>query len=186
MTHLGKYLRMNVQGELVITDSADGPEVTLADYHRAKEDERLGRWRWSEYPNYVVYPSTNDSRPESRAGRGVTVLSELPPRCYTVWEERVGGFNHQRADRVTQDMAHRAAAAYFHAHPGPKPWWSAECGQGWALEIEGERDDILWVVQRRDNIPVFRRAGEYAGVAEYDLAAPEIKSGRIIWPEVAS
>ncbi|MEW1705928.1 hypothetical protein AB0230_01695 [Microbacterium sp. NPDC089190] len=177
--HIDKYLRMNVQGELFIIDSADGTEVSLVDHYRSKDDERLGRWRWPEYPGYVVYPHTVDLRPSSARGRGVTVLDEALPRLYTVWEGRAEEFAHLRKDSGNQMMARHAAEAYFEAHPAPKPaWHDAKPGEVWELSFLPDTLDTAAYVAGD-----WLFVGQGHGVPKVDS---RIESARRIWPELAS
>lgn len=181
MTHLDKYLRMNVQGEMVIFDASDNTEVPLEDFHRAKGDIRLGRWRSPKYPGYVVYPDTADPRPSSARGRGVTVLDEKLPRLYTVWEERTEEFAHLRKESGNQIMARRAAEAYFEAHPAPKPaWHGAKSNEIWALTLRGaDGPEQAYVATSY----AFMRDGSALPIKFDD---DRIISARRIWPEVAS
>lgn len=74
------------------------------EFFRAEEDERLGRWRWPENPNYVVYPYTDDL---------VRVLNETSPGA------DAPAFS--RSEETTSWMSSLAARAYFDAHPEPNP-----------------------------------------------------------------
>ena len=81
----------------------------LREFFQAESDERAGRWRWAERPDYVVY-DTGD-RIE------VVVLDESTGCMENVWrgKERPGSYMHD------------AARAYFEAHPEPKDYvivWS--------------------------------------------------------------
>lgn len=85
----------------------------------AERDEQLGRWRWPENPDYVVYRWVAD--PPRRNVRGVTVLSEAIPRGYTVWEDNVDVIYGTSVNEEARKAARDAARAYFDAHPEPKP-----------------------------------------------------------------
>ena len=81
----------------------------LREFFQAESDERAGRWRWAEHPEYVVY-DTGD-RIE------VVVLDESTGCMENVWrgKERPGNYMHD------------AARAYFDAHPEPEEYvivWS--------------------------------------------------------------
>ena len=81
----------------------------LREFFQAEADERAGRWRWVEHPDYVVY-DTGD-RIE------VVVLDESTGYMENVWrgKERPGSYMHD------------AARAYFEAHPDPEEYvivWS--------------------------------------------------------------
>jgi hypothetical protein len=154
------------------------PEVAaLREFFRAEEDERLGRWRWPENPDYVVYSGFDDSdRDAARVlhepslGKVIVARGEVARRR-GVWDEE-----------VTNPHWH-AARAYFDAHPEPKPWHDAKCGESWHLEpfsvvytvMDGTRPGKprgLW----------FTRANVYGAVENVDLDDYRIISARRIWP----
>jgi hypothetical protein len=99
------------------TDSSE--LKALREFFRAEEDERLGRWRDARYPDFAVYPQPVD--PSRGAVRGVTILSERIPRIYTAWEDNLRTFYGDSEDEETRRTARDVAAAYFDAHPEPKP-----------------------------------------------------------------
>lgn len=123
-------------------DAADGdvsaawmaPRVVdaLREFFRAEEDERLGRWRWPENPDYVVY---HWGQPLTA---GVVVTSEsaaVPSRVL-----------HRDADPENRTPEYRAARAYFDAHPEPKPWHDAKPKEVWEFRTADDRQYALgWV-----------------------------------------
>jgi hypothetical protein len=132
---------------------------TLREFFRAEEDERLGRWRWPEHPEYVVYPK----------GDGIVLaVSESSGRS----AEAVRTQAHH-----TQTGLYQAARAYFDAHPEPKPaWHNARDGETWALTVNGS--ESAWAF----------RLHEWERVSDSLLlrGAPDSKAitaGRRIWPE---
>lgn len=74
----------------------------LREFFQAESDERAGRWRWAERPDYVVYDTGDHAE--------VVVLDESTGCMENVWrgKERPGTYMHD------------AARAYFEAHPEPK------------------------------------------------------------------
>ncbi|QPE05285.1 hypothetical protein IT882_04230 [Microbacterium schleiferi] len=78
--------------------------VALREFFRAEEDERLGRWRWPENPEYVVYRADDDAR----------VLHEPSGQVWVITRRAVNGATYGGI----QDW-HRAARAFFDAHPDP-------------------------------------------------------------------
>ena len=90
---------------------------------QVKRDAELGRWRWPENPDYVVYPERVDV---------VRVLKEC-----------VGGLAIINRDLVTvlpEPVGHifyDAARAYFDAHPlpEPRPGEDAKEGDVWVLTV---------------------------------------------------
>ncbi|MDR7189743.1 hypothetical protein J2Y46_002569 [Microbacterium sp. BE35] len=92
--------------------STHGP--ALAEYFRAKEDERLGRWRWPENPEYVVYPAPRDGTKQADFD------------AFVVDEALGASGEYVRADDdgnsiVLASPLTLAARAYFAAHPVRKP-----------------------------------------------------------------
>ena len=115
------------------TASPEGIEA-LREFFRAEEDKRLGRWRWAENPEYVVYPGPGEMRE-------ALVISEVHG-CWGSWSEteaiREGGY----------DTLAAAAVAYFDAHPNPKPWHDAKDGETWVLTVNGVEG--AWAFRNRE------------------------------------
>lgn len=82
----------------------DGDASILREFFRAEEDERLGRWRWPENPEYVVYRADDDAR----------VLHEPSGQVWVITRRAVNGATYGGI----QDW-HRAARVFFDAHPDP-------------------------------------------------------------------
>lgn len=97
-------------------------EEALREFFQHERDEELGRWRWPENPDYVVYPKANSTTGK----RMVRVISET----YGYGRDHCEG-DHEQSDY------RQAAAAYFAAHPESKPWHDAEDGSVWRL-VQGE------------------------------------------------
>ena len=100
---------VNVYRGIMSTPIYPDEMQALREFFQAESDERAGRWRWVEHPDYVVY-DTGD-RIE------VVVLDESTGCMENVWrgKERPGSYMHD------------AARAYFEAHPEPKGYviiWS--------------------------------------------------------------
>lgn len=126
-------VRVNVDGERVDVvapvgadpfEPVEGAVTALREFFQHERDQELGRWRWPEYPEYVVYPSAFDENE-------VVVLSEEGAATEHVWrgQERPGSYLHD------------AARAYFAAHPEPKPLPS-EPHTAW---VDKYGTDIWWV-----------------------------------------
>jgi len=156
------------------TASEDGM-TALREFFRAEEDERLGRWRWSENPDYVVYRWAAD--PPRRNVRGVTVLSETIPRGYTVWEDNVDTLYGTSVNEEARKAARDAARAYFDAHPEKRPWHDAKAGEVWAVTVDGR--EFAAKVNTDSGFPRFI-------ALDHDLTyGPRagFTAGRRIWPE---
>lgn len=142
----------------------DPDVIALREFFQAEADERLGRWRWPENPDYVVYPRPNH----------VAVVHEQSGNALQATREQ--------AD-INTGLC-RAARAYFDAHPEPKPWHDAEPGEGWLLTIDGRE---CAAVALADPNGVF--GGLKFETAEHGLfgrLAPAITDGRRFWPEVSA
>lgn len=94
-------------------DSIDDFDASaLREFFQHERDEELGRWRWPENPEYVVYPH------EDGGGR--------------VWNERSceGGY---RNGLYAHDPEGQAVKAYRESQPA-KPWHQAIPGQAWVVD----------------------------------------------------
>lgn len=96
----------------------------LREFFQLDRDEELGRWRWPEHPEFVVYPKEPSvTEPEP----GVRVVNEMSGRSKDIIAAVVG-----YCPSVTS-MNGEAAKAYFAAHPEPKPWHDAKEGEVWIV-----------------------------------------------------
>lgn len=148
------------------TDATASPWGTeaLREFFRAEDDERLGRWRWPENPDYVVY---HWSRPHSA---GVVVLSEtqaVPSRVLYVG-----------CDPDNPTPEYRAARAYFDAHPEPKPWWDADVDEAWELTVNGDTGPFITKLMPAGTIHFVAGNG-----TELIVESSDITAGRRIYPE---
>lgn len=130
----------------------------LREFFQANRDEELGRWRWPENPDYVVYARRDDT---------VLVLFELHGE---------GGVLYRRGDSV-HDFEGEAARAYFAAHPEPKPWHDAQDGEVWLIDCAGTP---------KGGEPFIVHLGKFKSPTTTSLVAkndPTITAARRIWPE---
>ena len=140
----------------------------LREFFQHERDQELGRWRWPENPEYVVYKAPAGER--LRDARHVTVSNESNGEAALLFEVASGGVSGGSS------WAREAARAYFAAHPEPKPWHDAEDGEVWALTGAGgleqpwRRVNGKWLSFTR---------GEIVYSAEHAI------DGRRIWPEVS-
>lgn len=154
----------------------------LAEFFRAEEDERLGRWRWPENPDYVVY-----LRPDGQ----VMVLVESSGQTVYRYRGEADELRDMRS-RDGKDImpATRAAEAYFDAHPEPepepKPWHDAKHQEVWVLETDSQEGSPYYVV-REDGLFDFYTVYDGGGEPDHLTPAdPRITAGRRIWPEVTA
>lgn len=136
----------------------------LREFFRAEEDERLGRWRWPENPDYVVYPKEDGLFEVLRESTGLVLTSTVS------------------GNAPFKDEHAQAARAFLAAHPEPKPWHDAKPGEVWALKFGVSDEEVL--VQAKDAF--FVNLGVDRWFDTTGRRAPEITAGRRIWPEDAS
>lgn len=178
----GIKLRQSINGGLNIENATEGwtticgidVVTALREFFQKENDDRFDRWRWPANPEYVVYAWTADP---ARTARGVTVLSESIPHGYTVWEDNIDTLYGTSENEEARALARKAARAWFDAHPEPKPWHDAECGEVWRLTIDG-----VEYAATREYGPGFRLSNSN----EIFPRDERITAGRRIWPEVAS
>ena len=104
----------------------------LREFFQAEGDERAGRWRYPDEPQYVVYYDQMRDR--------VTVFNE------NLMDED-GGCGISRGNTLDYPSVQHIAQAYFAAHPEPKPdWESRRVGEAWVLTIGG-RERVFTVDQ---------------------------------------
>jgi hypothetical protein len=140
------------------------------EFARAEGDERLGRWRWPENPDYVVYPDVD--------GYGVhNVVSESDGVSLMATRKGIHAHKDTHAD---------AARAYFAAHPEPKPWHNAKPGEVWVVTIDGHARPHYVQDNRGDTV------GGVAFVAinpthgqpgHVGINAPAVTDARRVYPE---
>lgn len=161
----GKFTSSNgqdvqaVAGDLMVGDPAlsltpIGVEA-MREYFQYEQDQKLGRWRWPEDPNYVVYAD----------GREASVFSEVTA-SWGQWAEA------EAKVEADFDLLARAARAYFYAHPEPKPWQTAKPGEVWVF------NDVLVALKQNNYWEVRDQNGGNAIVG-----GDSIKNARRIWPE---
>lgn len=154
------YLR-----ESVVSDA-------LREFFRAERDEELGRWRWNENPQYVVYADSEST---------VIVVDETTGAAnqYARWEaELIHGGVHPLA----------AAQAFFAAHPEPKPWNRAKEGELWLLRPADAQNMELPYIAVDDTDGQVSMGPRFFRVPEPKSFLPgrfpnEFVEGRRIWPE---
>jgi len=140
-------------------------DVALAEFYQARRDERLGRWRWPENPQWVVY------RDEIA---DVLVLNEASG-------EEAGRFTPDTVENFPRAEGADAARAYFDAHPEPKPWHDAKPGEGWVIDIGlAKYPNLQAVVVSNEGKFLFRDGHSLALDHDY------IQSGHRFHPEVSS
>lgn len=139
----------------------------LKEWAASERDQELGRWRWPENPDYVVYKAPAGERvPDARH---VTVSNESNGEAAWLFEVGSGGVSG--GDSWARD----AARAYFAAHPEPKPWHDAKPGEAWVITYGGDEHAVI-----SDGSYFLWEAG-----SEQPIDDSRITDGRRIYPEVA-
>ncbi|MEO2134648.1 hypothetical protein [Microbacterium sp.] len=159
---------------LIITEQSDGVVIErlgmsglhrlygfevagLREFFQKENDDRLGRWRWSENPDYVVY---------LRVNAGIRVVSESSGDSLRANREAASKW------KAGEPTFYGAARAYFDAHPEPKPaWHDAKPGE-------------VWVVKFRTG-PTFDEQALVVPESGWDHNLLVVDARRI-WPEVVS
>ncbi|WP_454113584.1 hypothetical protein [Microbacterium maritypicum] len=141
--------------------TADSPVArALRELWQRERDEELGRWRWPENPDYVVY--SNDPVARLRVVRESDGFVAL-------------------LDEATDDAGYsfqEAARAYFEAHPERKAWDDANPGEVWVVKEHGQPERAYMV----DDTQFYDSSRDYA--LNFDDSV--ITDARRIWPEDAS
>lgn len=137
-----------------------GDVATLREFFQHERDKELGRWRWPDNPDYVVYPD----------GTSRTVVKESDGRTMIV------SIHDRKVMTTYLDSYVGAAKAYDAAHPEPKPWHDAKPGEVWNVTPAGGKPSNAWVLD----------SGAFMYENEGWNKAKDLVAGHRIWPEVPS
>lgn len=166
----GRKVQIRDNGTVTF-DHANGylsPETAMdaEEFFQHQRDLERGWWRWPENPTCVV----KEGEPND-FGRGRTV--------YVFDEQSFDRFHFNERVREADGgttIAHRAARAYFEAHPDRKPWHDAKPEEVWVLtHVKGEVG--AFVVDGHRFV---------SGSWSFPIDGESITEGRCIWPEDAS
>jgi hypothetical protein len=135
-------------------------EVTqdLREYFQHEKDEELGRWRWPDNPDYLVYRIIDNQGNDTDK---VRVAMEATGNS-------VGAYC--RDDGISCSGTGDAARAYFESHPEIKPWHKAKLGEVWEIRLADRLDFIrvLVVKTSRDEL-LFRSASGRIDIDDEDI-----------------
>lgn len=131
----------------------------LREFFRAEEDMRLGRWRWPDNPDFVVYAESGG--------------------LHSVVQESTGLSSSRNGIYDGGDIFNDAAVAYRTAHY--KPWRDAKPGEVWVIDRDGV-ETVFRVALQRELLPITAEGADWYT----DLDSPSLSNGRRIWPEDAS
>ncbi|GGH33977.1 hypothetical protein [Microbacterium album] len=137
--------------------------AALREFFLHERDEQLGRWRWPENPDYVVYP---------REERRVRVI-----------HEPTGDFADSVRGTTIPGPVKDAARAYFDAHPEPKPWRDAKPGEVWVVTKDDTEGEFAAVVS--DPVVTGRTSFDAAAIS-FPVTDLRITAARRIWPGATS
>lgn len=137
------------------TASAEGIRA-LREFFQHERDEKLGRWRWPENPDYVVKEAMGNA---------------------FIYNEKSGVLSRWSRFDVESGRdgyGMYAARAYFAAHPESKPWHDAKPGEVWVVKTK-------YNDQER---PVFVNSdGDFENAEEHFYSRhPNITAGYKVWP----
>lgn len=143
--------------------------AALREFFLHERDQELGRWRWPENPNYVVYPDRAKKFIEQPA---VIVVNERDGA--TAYCGKDGAYSASGIG-ASDAWCEPAASAYFAAHPEPKPWHEAKHGEVWVVTYQGKEQAVI-------------SSGRYftwphGSQQRHD--DPDITAGRRIYPEAS-
>lgn len=140
---------------------------TLREFFRAERDEELGRWRYPEDHEWIVYPDGEDQL----GNRHVITFWEKNGRRDSIYEDAIPG-----------TLWGIVARAYFEAHPERKPWEDAKPGEVWALTVDGV-ESAFYPSKSMERI--FTPVAPSTGNPGTPFDWPEITDGRRVYPEAS-
>jgi hypothetical protein len=122
------------RGGFVANDLGKYSAGAVREFVQSERDEELGRWRWPENPDYVVYRTDENSLLVLRESVGDS------EEFQTAWAYCGTG------DEPPEAEWQRASVAWAKAHPERKPWHDADAGEVWAVTTAGgARQDLALV-----------------------------------------
>ncbi|MGO3147117.1 MAG: hypothetical protein ACTIJ6_05495 [Leucobacter sp.] len=151
-----------------------GAVTALREFFQHERDQELGRWRWPDNPQYVVYEDKARSYINQPA---VIVINESDGATAMCGRD---GLYSASGIGVSDKWCEPAAAAYFDALPVRKPWHDAKPGEVWALTYEGVEQ--AWGVGFDGSLEL--RFIFACGDSRVSADDADITAGRRIWPEV--
>ena len=140
----------------------DGTALALREFFQTEADKHLGRWRWDENPDWVMYPDEDGD---------LVVLNETIGRVYEC-VTRLGVKNYP------QHPSSAPARAYFDAHPEQHAWDAAKDGEVWVM-TRGDRPEMVTRVECSSGFPRFIDIEDDMGYGPRS----GFTAGRRIWPE---
>lgn len=138
-----------------------------------ERDEELGRWRYPDDRDYVVYPVGS--------GEVVHVLNEKAGVSGQYGMAEVNKVFGGEFLETADPLYSRAARAYFEAHPERKPLDGAKVGELWELTMDDGSEHTVFIHEDR---AVGGRDAVSPGGAYFDIDdGAGVTAARRIWPE---
>lgn len=168
------------RGEPLVVDGSRIPPIdtqALREFFVHERDVELGRWRWPENPDLLVYRVITKTGEDTGS---VRVVSEA------------SGFAAEPFPRgaATSGACSDAARAYFDAHPEPKPWHDAKPGEVWEVNVDdpliGERAMTVFLGDSGPVASLFFGFWNGPDADAIDIESTEITTARRIYPEVSN
>lgn len=139
--------------------------IALREFFQAERDEELGRWRWPENPDYVVY--------QHESGQAI-VINERTGISFYRYRGEAAELREMRAGTDEDvSLGTKAAEAYFDAHPERQPWDDAKPGEAWRLKE----------VDAYPGIAIFTELHVWLWSTGSAVDLNRIVEGHRIWPE---
>lgn len=157
------------EGDYMVT-SPSGVEINvdpwqsfaLREFFQYERDQGLGRARWPENPDYVIYREPEYDYAED--GRCVRILHEPSANVGREWE---------RWSKEPSCVSEVAAHWYFTEGPGKepeRPWEQAQPGEVWRLTVEGKEQNAVADSSAAGNV-WFNTRDNYIRAANPDITA---------------
>lgn len=165
------YTVVHGGGWLSIRNTADEPRheinmfstAALREFFQAEKDAELGRWRWPDNPDYVVYKDGTSRRVIRESSGSFMQVSLHDRKVMTTYLDSYVG----------------AARAYDEAHPERKPWRDAKEGEVWIVT-----PSKAYTLGEQANYPAIFQAGMFRDHGG-SWGAEDLTAARRIWPEVS-
>lgn len=176
-------LRVAIDGNVPATWASARATVALREFFLAERDDQLGRWRWSENPDYVVYDDPVDIH-RGLFGSDIDIVivceSDGVAKGYCRADDAGGEPAYWRVEFIL------AARAYFDAHPAPKPWHDAKPGEFWLINLHGQERVVRVDKPMYDDRPAVFMPVDRMGQTWVVIDGPHVTAGRRLWPPEAT
>jgi hypothetical protein len=145
-------------------------ELALKTFLQKEEDELAGRWRHSDYPEFVAH----------RVNDEVRVVNMNTFLAYRI---NISNIFARSADRVVNyDRLYNFLNLWYHANVEVPEWHKAEVGELWELSVQSPEDNTTHTMlgQVRDRVAFLEFKLIDTGTGDNSLISMHIKSKHII------